>query len=58
MQALLGEPLVVAERTPWVQLSNKSSARLGVEKLTEIFQDIVVGGELKAIQERYGVNFD
>jgi len=54
-EGVLGEPLVVDERTPWVQISNKSTARLGESDLKEIFAKLVARGDLSAIQEKYGV---
>jgi polar amino acid transport system substrate-binding protein len=49
----LGEPLVVSERTPWLQLSNKSRALNAEAELTEHFKAILQRGSLKKLREKY-----
>lgn len=49
----LDEPFVVSERTPWLQVSNKSADRLPVDEIQAIFFDIVDRGELDAIRRKY-----
>lgn len=50
---ILGEPIVVDERTPWVQVSNKSVDRLSLDNLSRTFHDIVERGDLEAIRQKY-----
>ena len=54
--ARLGEPLIVDERTPWVQISKKSVDKVSAEKLNKIFLEIILGGELNTIKNQYGAN--
>lgn len=49
----LGEPLVVSERTPWIQISKKSTDRLHAEELKAIILDMASRGEFEAIRKRY-----
>jgi len=48
-----GKPLVVSERTPWLQLSKKSLHKVSQEQLKAVFSRIMVEGELKKIQKKY-----
>ncbi len=50
---LFGEPLVLTEKTPWVQISKKSSERVSIEKLKLIYDDLEKRGVLNAIRDRY-----
>ncbi len=50
---ILAEPIVVSERTPWIQISNKSVNRLNAEALRELFLEIVARGEFDTIREKY-----
>ena len=48
-----GEPLIVSERTPWLQMSKKSSNKVSATKLKTIFSQMMSDGELKKIQQKY-----
>jgi len=48
-----GKPLIVSERTPWLQLSKKSSSKVSAKKLRLIFSEMMEQGELKKIQLKY-----
>lgn len=50
---VLDEPLVVSERTPWLQMSKKSLGQLDPEHLKVIFLDIVERGELERTVRQY-----
>ncbi len=50
---LFGVPLVVSERTPWIQLSKKSVDKVSVEKLQAAFDTIESRGELTKIRHKY-----
>ena len=52
-QIAIDEPLVVSERTPWLQVSTKSIDRLDPHRLETIFQGISESGELEAIRAKY-----
>lgn len=54
-RTVFGEPLVVAERTPWVQISKKSTKSLSVNKLKIIFDNMLKRGELSALRKKYGI---
>lgn len=49
----LGTPLIVAERTPWIQISNKSLDRISADQLMQVFGDITKSGELAMIRQKY-----
>jgi len=53
-----GKPLVVDERTPWVQVSKESAKRLSIEKLKSAFIEIQRQGSIVAIQKEYGIERD
>ena len=48
-----GKPLIVSERTPWLQISKKSKNKVSTEKLKAIFSQMMAQGELKNIQQKY-----
>ncbi len=48
-----GKPLVVSERTPWLQMSKKSLNKVSSEKLKSIFTQMMAQGELEKIQAKY-----
>jgi len=48
-----GKPLVVSERTPWLQLSKKSSHKVSQKQLKAVFSEIMAQGELEKIQRKY-----
>jgi len=48
-----GKPLVVSERTPWLQMSKMSRNKVSAQKLKAIFNQMMLDGELKEIQQRY-----
>lgn len=50
---VLGKPLVVSERTPWVQISKKSLSQLDPDQLKAIFLDIVERGDFEATRSKY-----
>lgn len=50
---VLGEPLIVAERTPWVQISKKSIGRISVDRLQTTFMEIKKRGSLREIRHKY-----
>jgi len=50
---ILGQPLIVSERTPWVQISKKSTNRISAEKLKAAFSNIEDQGRLATIRDRY-----
>jgi polar amino acid transport system substrate-binding protein len=50
---VLGEPFVVSERTPWIQMSTRSAERLSADSLRAIFEGLERDGEVKRIQRAY-----
>ena len=48
-----GTPLVVSERTPWLQVSNKSINKVSINELKAIFSKIMTDGDYKEIKYRY-----
>jgi len=52
-QHLFGQPLTVAERTPWVQVSKKSLDRISAERLTEAFGTLDDRDIIRQIRQRY-----
>jgi len=48
-----GKPLVVSERTPWLQLSKKSLHKVSKKQLEGLFSEIMTQGELEKIQQKY-----
>jgi len=48
-----GKPLIVSERTPWLQLSKKSHNKVSVQQLKTIFSQMMAQGELTKIQKKY-----
>ncbi|WP_076407626.1 ABC transporter substrate-binding protein [Shewanella sp. UCD-KL12] len=50
---LFGEPFVVSERTPWVQVSNKSLAKISVPQLKSQFDKLIQQEALLKIRKRY-----
>jgi len=48
-----GKPLIVSERTPWLQLSKKSQNKVSAKQLKAIFSQMMAQGELKKIQQKY-----
>ncbi|WP_415904139.1 substrate-binding periplasmic protein [Neptuniibacter sp. QD48_55] len=51
--SLFGEPLVVKENTPWVQISKKSRDKLSIEKLNEAFKKLQSQNTLEALRDKY-----
>ncbi|WP_415898793.1 substrate-binding periplasmic protein [Neptuniibacter sp. QD48_11] len=51
--SLFGEPLVVKENTPWVQISKKSKAKLSIEKLNEAYKKLQSQNTLEALRDKY-----
>ena len=52
-QSFFGKPLVVSERTPWLQLSKQSKSHISTEKLKTIFSKMIDQGTLESIQQNY-----
>ena len=48
-----GKPLIVSERTPWLQISKKSRDYIAVKQLEQIFRQMMTQGELSTIQQKY-----
>lgn len=48
-----GKPLIVSERTPWLQLSKKSHDKVSPQQLKAIFSQMMAQGELETIQLKY-----
>ncbi len=48
-----GKPLIVSERTPWLQLSKKSHDKVSPKQLKVIFSKMMAQGELEKIQLKY-----
>lgn len=48
-----GKPLIVSERTPWLQISKKSKNYISAKKLESIFRHMMDQGELNKIQQKY-----
>lgn len=48
-----GKPLIVSERTPWLQVSKKSINKVSKKQLKAIFSEMMVKGELEKIQKKY-----
>ncbi len=51
--AVLGEPLVVSERTPWLQISNKSKVVSSAKTFARHFNEILKQGELEKLRKKY-----
>jgi len=50
---VLGEPLVVSERTPWIQVSKMNVHQLSPTQLRGIFQNLKSNGDLDRIRHTY-----
>lgn len=50
---MFGTPLVVSERTPWLQISNKSKNKFDVTKLREQFINSLENNKLEALKNKY-----
>jgi len=50
---IFGAPLVIDEKTPWLQVSRKSVDKISLEKLEAIFKKMVKLGELTALRTKY-----
>ena len=50
---VFGEPLVIDERTPWIQVSNKSLSILSPDKLNNVFDDMKKRKVLKKLRKQY-----
>lgn len=50
---LFGEPFVVSERTPWVQISNNSLGKLSPQKLKSAYKKIIEHDELSKLRKQY-----
>ena len=52
-EQVLGQPLVVDQRTPWIQISKESNKRLSAKVLKQAFEKMKRNGELEAIRAKY-----
>jgi len=52
-QAFFGEPLTVSERTPWLQISNKSIHKFNIIELKEKFKKLIDNNKLEFLKRRY-----
>lgn len=52
----LGEPLIIDERTPWVQISKHGTQHISKEALKVTFQELKDRGEIDAIRHKYTKN--
>jgi len=50
---LFGKPLIVSERTPWLQMSNKSRYLPLANKFNRIFSSMVERGQLAELRTKY-----
>jgi len=50
---ILGEPFVVSERTPWVQISKKSKHAKNAELLRKHITQILARGDLELLRKKY-----
>jgi len=50
---VLGQPLIVDQRTPWIQISKKSSERLSAKRLKQSFDIMKNNGEFDAFRRKY-----
>ena len=48
-----GETLVVSERTPWLQISNKSKHKFDISTLKITLEDIIKNKKLEHIKKYY-----
>lgn len=48
-----GEPLVVSQRTPWLQVSNKSLNKVSIKQLKHSFASLLQRGELDKLKVKY-----
>lgn len=49
----LGSPLIVSERTPWIQISKHSKIDISITQLTQHFHHILERGDLKKLRQHY-----
>jgi len=52
-KAFFGEPLLVSERTPWLQISNKSIYKFNLIELEEKFKKLIENNDLEYLKKRY-----
>ncbi|TWX70746.1 transporter substrate-binding domain-containing protein [Colwellia demingiae] len=52
-KGFFGKPLVVSERTPWLQLSKQSKSHISADKIKAIFSKMIDQGALENIQLKY-----
>ncbi|QFU21657.1 transporter substrate-binding domain-containing protein [Shewanella eurypsychrophilus] len=50
---LFGEPFVVSQRTPWVQISNKSLHKFSPQRLKSSYEKIIERDELSKLRRKY-----
>ncbi len=52
-ETIFGQPLVVAERTPWIQVSKKSIHKLSITELWSAFNRLSESGRIATIRQQY-----
>lgn len=55
IKIVFGKPLILESRTPWIQLSKKSSNRIDIEKLQQSFLQLQKQGTLNRLKVKYGL---
>jgi polar amino acid transport system substrate-binding protein len=55
MVNIFNDPLYVSQRTPWLQISKKSKLRFSVDDISDIFENILMRGELTTLKNKYRV---
>ncbi|AAZ28430.1 hypothetical protein CPS_4645 [Colwellia psychrerythraea 34H] len=52
-KSFFGKPLIVSERTPWLQLSKQSKSHISAEKIKATFSKMIAQGALENLQLKY-----
>ncbi len=52
-----GQPLVVSERTPWIQISNRSELMSQITRLKQHFDQLLSSGKLEQLRAKYLVYY-
>lgn len=52
-QNFFGKPLIVSEKTPWIQISNGSLDRIDMDKIKKSYQSIIDDGSFKKLRLKY-----
>ena len=48
-----GEPMIVSQRTPWLQASNKSLDKLDISALSSKFKKLIASGTHEELFKKY-----